>query len=331
MPGSSSSSSSSSGSTGIPAAANAKPPTREETGSEDYPPIVQGASLLLALRLANRPILLIGGGLVASQRLYFLLESSAHITLISPAPLHPSIQHRIDDPSTSSQITWLNRPYKGREDEVKVKGFDLVMTAIDDNDLSKEVCDLCREEKVMVNVADIPPQCDFYFGAQLRKGPLQILISTGGMGPRAGAMIRDIVLEALPDNIEEAVEGVGLLRSDLRKRAPGVGGQLGQERMDWMKGVCDKWGLAKMERFRDESVRKTILDQGWPQRKILGPDDLLSRDNGNKVAGGSLRTTLDSLLNLDPRSSVVSAGLGGFVSGVALAVALGSYLSRTRS
>ncbi|WVF65456.1 hypothetical protein IAT40_000184 [Kwoniella sp. CBS 6097] len=321
-----------SSSSGIPAAtaavAAAKPPTREETGSEDYPPIVQGASLLLALRLADRPILLVGGGLVASQRLYFLLESSAHITLISPAPLHPSIQHRIDDPSTSSQITWLDRPYLGRKDDIKVKDFDLVMTAIDDNDLSKEVCDLCREEKVMVNVADIPPQCDFYFGAQLRRGPLQILISTGGMGPRAGAMIRDIVLDSLPDNIEEAVEGVGLLRADLRKRAPGVGGQLGQERMDWMKGVCDKWGLAKMEKFRDESIRKTILDQGWLSRKILGPDDLSVGVYGRSRTTGGLKGTLSGILPLESPS--FGAGLTGFVSGAALASAVAFYLSRRR-
>ncbi|WRT69142.1 uncharacterized protein IL334_006126 [Kwoniella shivajii] len=284
----------------------AKPPTRDEADQNSNPSIVPGASLLLALRLASRPILLIGGGLVASQRLYFLLESDAHITLISPSPLNPSIQHRIDDPSTSSQITWLNRPYIGRKDEVKVSDFDLVMTAIDDNDLSKEVCDLCREEKVMVNVADIPPQCDFYFGAQLRRGPLQILISTGGMGPRAGAMIRDIVLEALPPNIEEAVEGVGLLRADLRKRAPGVGGKLGQERMDWMKETCDVWGLAKMEKFRDQELRNNILDQGWDNRTIIGPKEL-------NLVGQSWYKHFSDLISSD-----WSSGLGGFGFGVAV-------------
>ncbi|WVR09000.1 hypothetical protein IAU60_006060 [Kwoniella sp. DSM 27419] len=296
-----------------------KPPTREETGDENYPPIVQGASLLLAMRLANRPILLIGGGLVASQRMYFLLESGAHITLISPGPLHPSIQHRIDDPSTSSQITWSDRPYLGREDPVKVTDFDMVMTAIDDNDLSQTVCEMCREARVTVNVADIPPQCDFYFGAQLRRGPLQILISTGGMGPRAGAMIRDIISDALPSNIEEAVEGVGLLRADLRKRAPGVGGELGQERMDWMKGVCDAWGLAKMEQFRDEGIRKQVLDQGWPTRTIIRPEDVMAQSDWTgqwlkHVAQGGW-----------------AIGLGGFASGLAVASAAAMYLARQRS
>ncbi|KAK6906108.1 precorrin-2 dehydrogenase/sirohydrochlorin ferrochelatase [Kwoniella mangroviensis CBS 10435] len=285
--------------------ANAKPPSRDSS-EESYPPIIPGASLLLALRLANRPILLVGGGVVASQRLYFLLESDAHITIISPGPLHPSIQHRINDPTTSSKITWLDRPYLGRKDEIKVKDYDLVMTAIDDNDLSRETCELCREEKVMVNVADIPPQCDFYFGAQLRKGPLQILISTGGLGPRSGAMIRDLILENLPSNIEDSIKGIGSLRADLRKRAPGVGGKLGQERMDWMKEVSDTWGLDLMKRFNDEELRKEILDKGWESRKILGPDDLGGKSSSWTQAIQRTLGTIDW-----------TAGIGGFGLGVA--------------
>ncbi|WWC63954.1 uncharacterized protein I303_106560 [Kwoniella dejecticola CBS 10117] len=302
----------------------AKPPSRDENDQESHPTIVPGASLLLALRLSARPILLIGGGLVASQRLYFLLESDAHITLISPSPLHPSIQHRVDDPITSRQITWLDRPFLGREDSVKVKDFDLVMTAIDNNELSKEVCDLCREERVMVNVADIPPQCDFYFGAQLRRGPLQILISTGGMGPRAGAMIRDIILDSLPDNLEESIQGIGLLRGDLRKRAPGVGGTLGQERMDWMKETCDKWGLDQMKRFNDDSLRRRILDQGWENRKIIGPNEI-DTSYGVNVRG---LVSLDKVVQLGSTINWGSA-VGGMVIGASVAVVGTMYLIRT--
>ncbi|ODO06150.1 precorrin-2 dehydrogenase/sirohydrochlorin ferrochelatase [Cryptococcus wingfieldii CBS 7118] len=242
--------------------------------STSYPPIHQGASLLLALRLQDRPILLIGGGVVAASRVYFLLESGAHITLIAPLPLDPSIAHYISHPDTASQFTHLAREFKGREDEIKVKDFDLVLTAIDDNDLSKEVCEICREARVMVNVADIPPQCDFYFGAQMRRGPLQILISTGGMGPRAGAMLRDLIVDALPSDVESSLQGVGALRRDLRERAPGVGGERGQRRMDWMKQTCDKWGLAEMGRFNDEPTRTRVLEEGWEKGVVLGPSDL---------------------------------------------------------
>jgi precorrin-2 dehydrogenase/sirohydrochlorin ferrochelatase len=208
---------------------------------------------------------------VASSRLYFLLESDAQITLVSPK-LDPSISARL--PTHSSQINWIQRKYTGRSDPIHVEDFHIVMTAIDDNPLSREVWEMCREKRVLVNVADVPPLCDFYFGAQLRQGPLQIMLSTGGMGPRIGALIRDRVKGSLPDNLEDAIEGVGELRKDLRKRAPGVGGELGQRRMDWMKGVSEQWGLDELALFKSEQVRQRALEEGWEKGKVVTPRDL---------------------------------------------------------
>jgi precorrin-2 dehydrogenase/sirohydrochlorin ferrochelatase len=245
-----------------------------------YPPIVKGTSLMIAYRLLNRPVLLIGGGNVASGRLFFLLEAGAHVTLVAPSPLDPSIQHRLG--TNAADITYHDRTYLGRSDPIKVEDFAMVLTAIDDNALSYEVYEMCKEKRVVVNVADVPPKCDFYFGAQLRRGPLQVMVSTGGQGPKVGAMVRDIIVEALPDDVEEAIEGVGKLRADLRKRAPGVGGELGKRRMEWMIGVCDKWGLGEMGVLKDdEALRARVLDEGWDKEAVLGPEDV-----GVKRTGG---------------------------------------------
>jgi precorrin-2 dehydrogenase/sirohydrochlorin ferrochelatase len=166
---------------------------------------------MIAYRLQDRPVLLIGGGLVASGRLYFLLETGAHVTLICPpSGLHPETKYRVET-SNPSDITYLPREYSGRSDPIKVDDFAMVLTAVDDVEASREVCVMCREVNVPVNVADIPPSCDFYFGAQLRRGPLQIMISTGGQGPKIGAMMKNVIAQALPDDLEGAIEGVGKL------------------------------------------------------------------------------------------------------------------------
>jgi precorrin-2 dehydrogenase/sirohydrochlorin ferrochelatase len=239
--------------------------------------IKPGASLLLAHRIKDRPILLIGGGAVASSRLYFLLESDAHITIVSPK-LDPSISARLD--THANQITWIKRKYTNvREEEdtiqeVVLDKYHMVMTAIDDNPLSRSICLECRSKGVLVNIADVPPLCDFYFAAQFRRGPLQVMLSTGGMGPRIGALVRDRVERALPDNLEDAIVGVGELRKDLRKRAPGVGGALGQKRMDWMKGISESWTLEELEDLNKEDTRRKVLDQGWDKGKVVGPEDV---------------------------------------------------------
>lgn len=274
---------------------------------DNLPPIVKGASLLIAFRLEGRRVLLIGGGAVAASRLYFLLEAGAHITLISPT-VCPEIQQRLR--TNGDDIQWLSRPYAGRQDAVRVEDFAMVLTAIDDNALSLEVCELCRAQRVTVNVADVPPQCDFYFGAQARRGPMQLMVSTQGQGPKIGVMLRDMLVKALPPNLEEAISGVGSLRKELRARAPGVGGELSKRRMEWMKATCDAWTLDEMADLRDAQVRQRVLDEGWDTGKVLGPRDV-----------GLRRTRLQ----LGPE---VWSGVGGFVTGAAIAGLLGIYLAR---
>jgi len=266
-----------------------------------YPPIVKGTSLMIAYRLDKRPVLLIGGGNVASGRLYFLLESGAHVTLVAPSPLDPSIVHRLAE--YPDDVTWHDRVYSGRDDPLKVEDYAMVLTAIDDNPLSYAVYEMCKEKRVVVNVADVPPKCDFYFGAQMRKGPLQIMVSTGGQGPKIGAMVRDIILDALPPNVEEAIAGVGALRGDLRKRAPGVGGDLGRRRMEWMIGICDEWGLGEMAVLRDEVLRKKVLDQGWDKGgRIVAPSDVrvkrswTNRNRPNDLIEGAVRGLMAGLV-----------------------------------
>jgi precorrin-2 dehydrogenase/sirohydrochlorin ferrochelatase len=276
------------------------------------PPIKKGASLLLAFRLENRPVLLIGGGVVASGRLFFLLEAGAHVTLVSPFPLDPSIARRLE--TNPGDITHVAREYRGREDEIKVDDFAMVLTAIDDVVLSREVCHMAREKHVPVNVADVPPECDFYFGAQFRRGPLQVMVSTQGMGPKIGAIVRDRLAEALPDDIEEAIEGVGELRKDLRRRAPGVGGELGKRRMEWMVKMCEAWPLAEMGRFRDADIRAKVLDDGWEKGLVVLPEDVGGAGVVQKAVWWA-----EAL-----GSSIFRVGLGGLVGGAALG-ALGMY------
>ncbi|ORX39196.1 putative NAD(P)-binding-domain-containing protein [Kockovaella imperatae] len=277
-----------------------------EASSSKLPPIQKGASLMIAYRLEDRPVLLIGGGVVAAGRLFFLLEAGARVTLVSPPPLHPDISERLS--TNPHDITWHSRSFDPVNDDIHVQDFAMVLTAIDEVEISRQICDLCREHRVPVNVADIPPSCDFYFGAQLRRGPLQIMVSTGGSGPKIGAMVRDIVDRALPENLEEAIEGVGLLRGDLRVRAQGVGGSIGRRRMQWMIGICDAWGLESMAKLRDETVRKAVLDHGWEGDRVVRPSDVGLREEKNRR-----RRLIDWSY-----AGWYAAGLGGMVTGMTL-------------
>jgi precorrin-2 dehydrogenase/sirohydrochlorin ferrochelatase len=304
--------------------------------------IERGASLLLAYRLEGKRVLLVGGGAVAASRLGFLLESGAHVTIVAPGPLEKSMQHRVDDPATSRSVTWVDRAYGARnpawtadiptpegavanttleipagvdlslatDAELPLTAFDMVLTAIDDNALSRAVCWACRRARIPVNVADVPPECDFYFGAQTRRGPLQVMVSTSGAGPKVAVMVRDVLADAIPSDVEEAIAGVGELRKELRVRAPGVGGPLSKRRMRWMIDTCNKWSIAQMGALGDPAVRAKLLDEGWEKHQVLGP-----RDVGTASAWNAVREWAAS-------PSVGPAGLGFLVGGAAATAAL---------
>ncbi|KAK4705354.1 precorrin-2 dehydrogenase / sirohydrochlorin ferrochelatase, partial [Phenoliferia sp. Uapishka_3] len=230
--------------------------TRNLDGT-DFPPIEPGASLILAWQVRGKRVLIIGGGAVAAGRLSALLAADAIVTLISPLDrLSPEVHQRIFVDKLVP--TYHDRNFLGVED---VEGYEMVLTAIDSPGLSSEICKMCRERRIAVNVADIPPECDFYFGSIVRRGPLQIMVSTNGKGPRIANRIRRQIERGLPDNVGEAIEVVGKLRGELRKIAPGKDVATIDRRMEWMIRVCDKWSMEELGNM-DEEMRNKILD-GW--------------------------------------------------------------------
>lgn len=107
----------------------------------------------------------------------------------------------------------------------------MVLVAIDDPAASTTIWKLCKEKKVPANIADVPPECDFYFGSVHRDGPLQIMVSTNGKGPRLAASLRRFIAAQLPKNCGNAIEAIGELRTKLRKVAPNP--EDGPKRMRW--------------------------------------------------------------------------------------------------
>lgn len=222
-----------------------------------------GRSLLIAWQLKDKNVLIIGGGDVAAQRVESILFTDAHITIISPADgLHPRTQNFIS--TRSDRITHNDRLFAGPEE---LDNMDMVLTAVDDVNLSQEICEMCRKAKIPVNAADIPELCDFYFGAQIRDGPLQIMISTNGNGPRMTHLIKKKLEKALSGVEGEAISKVGELRTRLKIRAPGVGGTASKQRMKWVTSLCDAWDMEDLATL-DDTMMEQLLDEGWEKSSV---------------------------------------------------------------
>jgi precorrin-2 dehydrogenase/sirohydrochlorin ferrochelatase len=161
---------------------------------------------------------------VAAGRIVNILNADAKVTVVSPRDgLNEEVAYRIEQ----KQVDYVDRKFEPSD----LDGVDMVLTAVDDPEASTQIWKLCKEKKIAANIADVPPECDFYFGSVHRDGPLQIMVSTNGNGPKLANIVRRQIAAGLPKNIGAAVQRVGMLRKKLRKVAPNI--EEGPKRMQW--------------------------------------------------------------------------------------------------
>ncbi|KAI5843272.1 hypothetical protein BZA05DRAFT_427440 [Tricharina praecox] len=225
------------------------------TTAHNFPPVQSGGSLLVAYQVRSKPVLVIGGGAVAAGRILSLLNADAHVHLVCPlSGCNAEVLHRIRT-CPSSSLTHHDSEYA--PSFIHSLSPTLVLTAIDDPRVSSEIYTLCHSLRIPVNVADVPPECDFYFGSVHRDGPLQVMVSTNGNGPKLANIVRRQIAKELPDNLGEAITRVGVLRKRLRKIATSQ--EEGPKRMEWMSRVCEEWSLADLCQMAEPEM-EALLD-----------------------------------------------------------------------
>ncbi|KAF2161488.1 hypothetical protein M409DRAFT_59186 [Zasmidium cellare ATCC 36951] len=219
--------------------------------AESFPEVQGGGSLILAWQVKNKKVLVVGGGEVAAGRILNLLNADASVTVISPTSgLNPEVAHRVQN----NQVTHLDKKFE--PSDLDDPDITMVLTAIDDPEASSQIWKLCKEKRLPANIADVPPECDFYFGSVHRDGPLQIMVSTNGNGPKMANIVRRRIASNLPPNMGDAIKKVGKLRKKLREVAPQP--EEGPKRMQWMSKVCVQWSLEDLCDMSEEDMEMLL-------------------------------------------------------------------------
>lgn len=212
----------------------------------------------MAWQIRGKNVLVIGGGEVAAGRILNLLNADAIVTVVCPRQgLNPEVAYRVD----AGQIRHMDRVFLPLDLEPE-KNVSMVLTAVDEPDASTRIWKYCKKLKVPANIADVPPECDFYFGSVHRDGPLQIMVSTNGNGPRMAARIRKQIGEMLPEGTGQAIATVGQLRKKLRSVAPGKSADTINKRMGWMSEICDKWSNEDFNDMNEEDMDRLLQFYG---------------------------------------------------------------------
>lgn len=164
------------------------------------------------LKLEGRPCLVVGAGAVGSQKIAGLLEAGADVVVIDPSP---SVSFR---ETFAARVTWHQRNYVLAD----LDGAYLVIVATSDEALNRQIYEEAQRRGILANVVDVPPLCDFYYPAVVRRGALIVAVSSQGESPHLAQRVRDEISEVLPEELSSTVERIGEERRRiLRDHAPG--------------------------------------------------------------------------------------------------------------
>lgn len=163
------------------------------------------------LDLRNRKCVVVGGGTVAERKARSLLASGARVWVIAPA-----ISDSLEGLAADGRIHLLRRDFH-RSD---VDGAALAFAATDIGPVNDEVARAAAERGIPVNRADPAGAGNFAVPSTLRRGRLQVAVSTGGASPAYARMVRRHLEEVLGPEHGGMVEVLARLRPRVLARFP---------------------------------------------------------------------------------------------------------------
>lgn len=200
------------------------------------------------LDLQGRPVLMVGGGVIAEGKTDQLLDAGAKVHIVSP-----TLTARLSEFVAQGAVTW-------RVGEFHVDDLDgifLVFSATDEQTVNELVAQAAAERHLLCNVVDQPVLCNFITPALVTRGALQISISTAGGSPSVAQLVKRHIAEVIGDEYGELLELAAQLRSELKARGVGYA-----ERRDLLNEFVESEALALLRaghRSEAEHLAQAIL------------------------------------------------------------------------
>ena len=163
------------------------------------------------MKLAGKQCLVVGAGKVGEPKIGGLIDSGASIHVVAIAA-----SAQVRDWANAGTIDLELRAFTARD----LDGKFLAVVATASESLNKHIYRETQRRGVLCNVVDVPEYCDFFYPAVVRRGDLQIAISTAGQSPSLAQKIRQQLERQFGEGYGEWVAQLGetrrlILASDL--------------------------------------------------------------------------------------------------------------------
>lgn len=168
----------------------------------------------LFVDLRGRAVLVVGGGAVARRKTDALLESGADITVVAPL-LGPALRRL----ATSGRVRHRAESFQ----QEHLAGAWLVIAATGDAAINRSVAAAARARGIFINVVDDAGLSSVQLPARVRRGRVQVAISSGGAAPVLARRLRERLEAELDDSVASLADLFACERARIRRRLPHPG------------------------------------------------------------------------------------------------------------
>jgi precorrin-2 dehydrogenase/sirohydrochlorin ferrochelatase len=198
----------------------------------------------VVLDLQNRACLLVGGGKVAFRKAESLLNAGARLTVVAL-----DFIEEFRSLGREGKIDLHTRAYLSPE----AGDYELVIAAASDRKVNESVSRDARAAGKLVNVVDVPGLCTFYVPAVVRRGALNIAVSTEGAFPALAKRIKSDLEARFSPRYENLLEKLSRFREQLHAAVPDA--EIRQKRY---KAVASSEALARYLAGDDSALEKEL-------------------------------------------------------------------------
>jgi uroporphyrin-III C-methyltransferase/precorrin-2 dehydrogenase/sirohydrochlorin ferrochelatase len=178
------------------------------------------------LKLDGRRCLVVGAGRVAESKIESLVRCGASVRVVAP-----EATAAVREAARTGRISWEPRAYQPTD----LADAFLVVAATSSPELHREIFAQARQAGVLCNAVDEPERCDFYYPAVVRRGPLQIAVSTSGRAPMLAQKIRQELEQQFGPEYGPWTEEIGRARDALLASALSP-----EERLARLQELCSE-------------------------------------------------------------------------------------------
>jgi len=145
--------------------------------------------LPIFMNVKGEKCLVIGGGKVASRKVFMLLRAGAMVSVVAPE-LCQDLTIRKDE----AEIEHINRSFE----DADLSDCKVIIAATNNESVNSHVSTLAKSIGIPVNVVDAPDLCSFIVPSIIDRNPVQIAISTGGASPVLARLLRSRLETFIP-------------------------------------------------------------------------------------------------------------------------------------